>query len=275
MAMVGEVSAARPVEAETGGEEKTIVLIVEDSADVRAYIREYLAQEYSVIDASEGAEGLEKARATIPDLVVSDVMMPLMDGYELCRELKRDERTSHIPVILLTARAGSEDKVEGLEVGADEYLTKPFDAKELLARIRNLIEGRRKLREKFSKTVLLKPGEIAVTSMDDAFLRKAIDVVEKCMGDEHFSVEQFSYEMAMSRMQLHRKLRALTNQSANEFVRRMRLLRAHELLVKNFGTVSEIAFQTGFGSLSYFTRCFHEEFGCTPSEARERALNPS
>jgi signal transduction histidine kinase/DNA-binding response OmpR family regulator/ligand-binding sensor domain-containing protein len=267
---IGEVPETRHEEKEPDEVHKTIVLIVEDSVDVRAYMREYLEVEYSILEADNGSEALEKARMTIPDLVVSDIMMPLMDGYELCRALKQDERTSHIPVILLTARAGMENKIEGLELGADDYLTKPFNAMELLVRIKNLIESRRRLREKFSKTVPLKPGEVAVTSLDDAFLQKAIAVVEKYMGDERFSVEQFGCEMAMSRMQLHRKLRALTNQSASEFIRYLRLQRAHELLLKKAGTVSEIAYQTGFGSLTYFTRCYHEQFGCTPSETRER-----
>ncbi|MBI5471260.1 MAG: response regulator [Ignavibacteriae bacterium] len=265
-----ESSGDRPAEKESDDSAETIVLIVEDSDDVRAYVKEYLTDEYSVIEARDGSEGLAKACAVVPDLVISDVMMPMMDGYELARELKRDERTSHIPIILLTARAGAEDKLEGLELGADDYLTKPFDARELLARAKNLIEGRRRLREKLSKSVPLRPGEVALASMEDEFLKKAIDVVDRCMGDERFSVDQFSLQMNMSRMQLYRKLRALTNQSATEFVRRLRLQRAHDMLVKKVGTISEIAYQTGFGSLTYFERCYHEQFGCTPRDTRAK-----
>ncbi len=162
-------------------------------------------------------------------------MMPKKDGYEVCRDLKNDEKTSHIPIILLTAKAASENKIEGLETGADDYLIKPFDVKELIARIRNLIEVRRKLRERFSVGTVLKPGEIAVTSLDDAFLQRVIAVVEKNMGNEGFSVEDLGHEVGMSRVQIHRKLTALTNQSAGEFIRYMRLHRAMDMLKKRLG----------------------------------------
>ncbi len=257
-------------EKDTDDSLETIVLVVEDSADVRVYIKDHLIPEYSVVEAQDGSEGLAKARAIVPDLIISDVMMPLMDGYQLSKELKQDERTSHIPIILLTARAGAEDKVQGLELGADDYLTKPFDARELVVRIRNLIEGRRRLREKYSKGVTLKPGEVTFASMEDVFLQKAVSVVEECMSDEHFTVDQFSLQMNMSRMQLHRKLRGLTNQSATEFIRSMRLMRAHDMLVKNVGSISEIAYQTGFGSLTYFERTYRERFGYSPRETREK-----
>ena len=246
-----------------------MVLVVEDNADVRAYMREYLVSGYDVQEAHDGAEGIEKAKETIPDLIISDVMMPKKDGYELCKTLKLDEKTSHIPIILLTAKAGTENKIEGLETGADDYLTKPFDAKELLVRVKNLIDLRRKLRERFSVGQVLKPGDIAVTSIDDAFLQKAMAVVEQRMGDEEFGVEQLRNELGMSRTQLHRKLTALTNQSAGDFIRYMRLQRAKDLLQKNAGTVSEIAYQVGFNSVAYFTKCFREQFGAVPSEARK------
>jgi transcriptional regulator GlxA family with amidase domain len=180
-----------------------------------------------------------------------------------------DEKTSHIPIILLTAKAGTENKIEGLETGADDYLTKPFDAKELLVRVKNLIDLRRKLRERFSVGQVLKPGDIAVTSIDDAFLKKAMSVVEQRLGDEDFGVEQFRNELGMSRTQLHRKLTALTNQSAGDFIRYMRLQRAKDLLKQNAGTVSEIAYQVGFNSVAYFTKCFREQFGTVPSDVRK------
>ena len=245
-----------------------LVLVVEDNADVRAYMKEYLISCYDVQEAHDGAEGIEKAKETIPDLIISDVMMPKKDGYELCKALKLDEKTSHIPIILLTAKAGTENKIEGLETGADDYLTKPFDAKELLVRVKNLIDLRRKLRERFSVGQVLKPGDIAVTSIDDAFLQKAMSVVEQRMGDEEFGVEQMRNELGMSRTQLHRKLTALTNQSAGDFIRYMRLQRAKDLLMQNAGTVSEIAYQVGFNSVAYFTKCFREQFGVVPSEVR-------
>ena len=196
-------------------------------------------------------------------------MMPKKDGYEVCRTLKLDEKTSHIPIILLTAKAASENRIEGLETGADDYLIKPFEPKELLARVKNLIVLRRRLRERFSAGVPLKPGEIAVSSIDDVFLRKVAAVVERRMGDENLSVEELGQEVGMSRSQLHRKLTALTNQSPSDFIRYMRLHRAMALLQGNAGTVAEVAYSVGFGDPSHFSRRFHEFFGITPGEARK------
>jgi signal transduction histidine kinase/ligand-binding sensor domain-containing protein/DNA-binding response OmpR family regulator len=247
-----------------------LVLIVEDNADVRAYMKEYLVPDYQVIEASDGVEGIEKAREAIPDLIISDVMMPKKDGYELCRTLKLDEKTSHVPIILLTAKAGQENKIEGLETGADDYLTKPFDAKELLVRVKKLIELRRKLRERFSVAHVLKPGEIAVTSMDNVFLQKVKAAVERHIGEEEFSVEELAQEVSMSRSQIFRKLTALTGRPPSDFIRYMRLHRAMDLLKKNAGTVSEIAYAVGFNSVTYFTKCFHQQFGVLPSELRKQ-----
>jgi DNA-binding response OmpR family regulator len=238
---------------------------------VRQYIRDNLPSTYHVVEAADGVEGIDKAKEIVPDLIISDVMMPRRDGYDVCRKLKNDEKTSHIPIILLTAKAASENKIEGLETGADDYLIKPFDVKELVARIRNLIEVRRRLRERFSVGTVLKPGEIAVTSLDDAFLRRVIAVVERNIGNEDFSVEDLGREVGMSRVQIHRKLTALTNQSAGEFIRYMRLHRAMDMLKKDSGTVSEIAYSVGFGSPAYFTKCFHEQFGLTPVEVKKGA----
>jgi DNA-binding response OmpR family regulator len=252
--------------------EKALVLLAEDNFDVRAYIRSHLETEFAVQEAENGRTALEKAMDVIPDLVVSDVMMPEMDGYELTRALKQDERTSHIPVILLTARAASENKIEGLETGADDYLTKPFDAKELLTRIRNLIEIRRQLRKKFSAGTVLKPGEVAVPSIDDALLKRIMEAVEGEMGDEGFGVEQLARQVALGRRQLERKLLGLTNLSPAEFIRYMRLQRAHALLMKNAGSVAEIAFQVGFGSPSHFSTSFHQQFGFPPSEVQRQVM---
>ncbi len=249
--------------------EKPIVLVVEDNADVRAYIKGYLLPGYQVTEARDGAEGIEKAQEVIPDLIISDVMMPKKDGYEVCRTLKLDEKTSHIPIILLTAKAASENRIEGLETGADDYLIKPFEPKELLARVKNLIVLRRRLRERFSAGVPLKPGEIAVSSIDDVFLRKVAAVVERRMGDENLSVEELGQEVGMSRSQLHRKLTALTNQSPSDFIRYMRLHRAMALLQGNAGTVAEVAYSVGFGDPSHFSKRFHEVFGITPGEVRK------
>ena len=252
--------------------EKPVVLVAEDNADVRAYIRSHLAREFAVLEAENGRKAFEKSTEVIPDLVVSDVMMPEMDGYELTRALKHDERTSHIPVILLTARAASESKIEGLETGVDDYLTKPFDARELLTRIRNLIEIRRQLRKKFSTHVVLKPGEVAVPSIDDVLLKRIMETVEKRMGDEKFGVEELARLVSLSRRQLDRKLLGLTNLSPAEFIRYMRLQRAHDMLKKNTGSVAEIAFQVGFSSPSHFSSSFHHQFGFPPSEVQRQAI---
>jgi signal transduction histidine kinase/DNA-binding response OmpR family regulator/ligand-binding sensor domain-containing protein len=254
-------------------EGKPIVLIVEDNADLRLYIREYLEAEYSVREAVDGKEGFERAAETVPDIVISDVMMPEMDGLELCRALKHDVRTSHVPVILLTARAGTDSKIEGLEAGADDYLTKPFDSKELAVRVHNLIEQRLQLRKKFSDTVVLKPGEVKVASQEDAFLKRLMEAVEERIDDENFSVEELGVALNMSRVQLHRKVTALTNLSAGEFIRSMRLHRAMDLLKCRAGSVSEVAFRVGFKDPSHFSKRFHEHFGVTPSDILKNSKN--
>jgi signal transduction histidine kinase/DNA-binding response OmpR family regulator/ligand-binding sensor domain-containing protein len=263
-----------PPESESVAEQETgkaIVLVVEDNFDVRQYIRENLPESYQVMEASDGSAGIEKARETIPDLIISDVMMPKQDGYELCQVLKNDEKTSHIPIILLTAKATSENKIEGLQTGADDYLIKPFEPKELVARVDNLIELRKKLRGRFATSVPLKLGEITVTSMDDAFLKKILAAVEEHLDEEEFHIDELSNSIGMSRTQLHRKLTALTNMSPGEFIRYIRLLRAMELLQKDTGTVSEIAYQVGFHDPSYFSKCFHKQFGKSPMEVKKSA----
>ncbi|MEZ5038721.1 MAG: ATP-binding protein [Saprospiraceae bacterium] len=252
-----------------------LLLIVEDNPDLRRFIAETMQGEYQIISAENGKEGIEIAIERTPELIVSDVMMPEMDGFELCETLKKDERTSHIPVILLTAKAGQQHKVAGFEMGADAYLTKPFDEQELLVRARNLVEQRRRLQERFSgpsdlanfkKWTQLKPAEVAITSTDQRFLEKVAAAIEANMDNEFFCVEDLAGTVAFSRSQLHRKLKALTGKSANELIRDFRLTRAKELLEKRAGNVSEIAIQVGYNSLSYFTRSFKNAFGVPPSE---------
>ncbi|MDZ7362715.1 MAG: response regulator [candidate division KSB1 bacterium] len=245
---------------------KPIILIVEDNADMRRYLRDYLEQTYSVIEAHNGREGLEKATATIPDLVISDVMMPEMDGYALCRGLKTDEKTSHVPVILLTAKAAPEEKLAGLETGADDYLLKPFEAKELLARVKNLIQLRQKLREKFSSARLQEQMPNLENKLDQAFLQRVQKAVEENMENEKFGVEELAAKLKLSRTQLHRKISALTNQPASLFIRSVRLRHARKMLEQDGNLVNEVAYRVGFSSHAYFTKCFHEEFGCTPKE---------
>jgi signal transduction histidine kinase/DNA-binding response OmpR family regulator/streptogramin lyase len=249
--------------------DEPIILIVEDHAEMRRFVRNELASAYRVLEAGDGEAGWEQALETIPDLVISDVMMPKMNGYELCRRLKTDERTSHIPVILLTAKADQPDKLAGLETGADDYLSKPFDRQELAARVKNLIALRRKLRERFARQLTLKPSEVAVESRDEAFLKKVMTVIEEHMGDEKFEVDMFCRSVNMSRAQLQRKLKALVNQSPMELVRSMRLERAADLLRQNAGSIAEIAYQVGFSNQAHFTRSFHEHFGLPPSEYKK------
>ncbi len=248
-------------------EEKEIVLVVEDNADVREFIKDSLGNDFQIEEATDGEMGVSKAEQIIPDLIISDVMMPKMDGNELTRILKNDEKTSHIPIILLTAKAEQESKLEGLETGADDYLTKPFDTKELQIRINNLLNIRKKLQEKYSSGELIpKTKDKRLSKLDEQFMKKVIDVIENHISNEDFSIEQFANEVYMSRMQLHRKLKALTGKSTSLYVRSFRLLKAKKMIEERQGNISEIAYSVGFSSPAYFTKCFKEEFGIPPSE---------
>jgi signal transduction histidine kinase/ligand-binding sensor domain-containing protein/DNA-binding response OmpR family regulator len=242
-----------------------ILLIVEDNLDVRNYIRSYLDKSYQCYEAVDGQDGLNKVRQLIPDLVISDIMMPKMNGLEFCRHMKTDERTSHIPVLMLTAKADMGSKVKGLETGADAYLTKPFEAIELKIRIKNLIDQRQALRERFQKEFNLIPADLDISSMDRQFLQGAIQIISDKMDDPDFKVDMFSQKIFMSRQQLNRKLKALTGRTAVEFVRLIRLKRAAVLLKNNHASITEIAYQVGFSNPSHFSRSFHDEFGKTPT----------
>jgi signal transduction histidine kinase/DNA-binding response OmpR family regulator/ligand-binding sensor domain-containing protein len=259
-------------ESETGfSPDDTRILIVEDNTDLRAFIRDQLMGEYAVIEAADGTTGLRKAEEYVPDLIISDIMMPGMDGYALCRAVKSSDKTNHIPVILLTAKAATENKLEGLETGADDYLTKPFNAEELRLRAKNLIGTRRQLREKFSGEMLLRPSEITVPSAQKIFLEKVTGAIEQHLAEEEFSVESLAATLGMSRAQLHRKVKALTNKAPNELIRSFRLQRAAALIRQDAGSLAEIAYQVGFNSQAYFTRCFVDEFGKTPTEYKKTA----
>ncbi len=244
--------------------ELPIVLIVEDNGEIRSHIAENLKNEYQLFEAVNGSAGLKKAREIIPDLVITDLIMPLMDGVEMCSQIKNDERTSHIPIIMLTAKSSLEDKLVGLETGADDYLSKPFHMKELLTRIANLIEQRRKLRERFSREITLEPREISITSLDEIFLKRAIETVEMHLNDENFDINEFQDTMHMSHSTLFRKLYALTNQSPSGFIRNIRLKRAAQLLSAHFGNVAKISYEVGFNNPAYFSKCFKTLFGISP-----------
>ncbi|NQV01425.1 MAG: response regulator, partial [Bacteroidia bacterium] len=266
-------SSAEPIQDPGSSNGQPVILIVEDNSDLRAYIRGYLDESYHITEARDGVEGFEKAIKEVPDLILSDVMMPGMDGFELCEKLKSDERTSHIPVILLTARAAPESKLEGLETGADDFLTKPFDPDELHIRIRNLISGRKRLRERYLREMGIKDlskkeksGKKELVSLDQKFLIRARGIVEKYLSDETFDIPRFSDEMHLSRTQVHRKLKALVDQSASEFIRTIRITYAAKLLEHKTGNISEIALEVGFSNPAYFAECFKKQFGILPSE---------
>jgi DNA-binding response OmpR family regulator len=247
---------------------QTKVLIVEDNADLRSYIRAGLPRHYQLMEAENGQKGWEAALASLPDLVITDVMMPELDGLTLCQRLKSHAATLHIPVILLTARAGTEDKIGGLLTGADDYLTKPFHGRELAVRATNLIEERKRLREHFGRQVLLQPAPPKFQSADEVFLERVIKAVEVHLADPDFDVEGLGQEVGLSRVQLYRKLYALTGQSPSDCIRTLRLRRGAELLAQKAGNVSEVAYRVGFKEASYFSRCFSQAYGCSPSEYR-------
>ncbi len=250
-----------------------IILIVEDNIDVRNYIREKTESEYNILEASNGEEGLQQACKHFPDLIITDIMMPRMNGYQFCKEIRKDERTSHIPVIMLTAKAGIDDKIEGLETGIDDYLTKPFSTRELQVRIKNLILQRQQLRKKFSNATIIKPSEVSTVSADQKFLVRTVKVIESQLVNSEFSVEMLSQEVGMSVSQLNRKLNALIDQPAGQLIRSLRLQKAADLLVKKAGSVAEICYQVGFNDQSYFSRTFKKQFGCSPSEYRDKEVS--
>jgi signal transduction histidine kinase/DNA-binding response OmpR family regulator len=254
--------------------EKNIILVVEDSADVRDYIRGSLEPLYEVVDAKDGREGVQKAQKIIPDLIISDIMMPGVDGYELCRQLKNDIRTSHIPIILLTAKASEENIIQGLETGADDYITKPFNTKILLTRIKNMIDLRSQLQLKLKRQMRLQPAEISVTSFDEEFYRDMEAVIEKNISDPEFNVEQLAKKLYLSRATLYRKIMALTGEPPYQFIRSYRLKRAAQLLKANFGNVTEVAIEVGFTNMAYFTQCFKEEFHQLPSTYQASESEP-
>jgi len=260
------VESPRVVTARDDAEKTPTVLLVEDNDDMRLYVGSILAGDYRLLEARDGREALALAREAWPDLIVSDIMMPVMDGLALCNALKTDENTSHIPVILLTAKGSEEARVTGLETGADDYITKPFSNAVLLARVSNLLESRRRLRERFSRGTIPDPKEITVTGADESFMQKAMDILEERMSDYEFDVDAFAGMMPMSRSSLYRKIKVLTGLSPSVFIRSMRLKRAAALLETGKLNVSEVAYRAGFLDMSYFGASFKDQFGCTPSQ---------
>jgi DNA-binding response OmpR family regulator len=246
---------------------KDTVLVVEDNTDLREFISTTLqSYNYAVLVASDGEEALQLALKFVPNLVLSDLMMPRMNGIELTRKIKEDERISHIPVVLLTAKNESQSRIDGLKTGADDYLTKPFSPDELLVRISNLIDQRKKLAIKFRERILVSTTPSIALSLDEKFVQKAKNVVENYLGDFDFTVEQMAEEMNLSRTQLLRKLKALTGLSPNDFIKDLRLKRAAEMISQKVDSITQIGYTVGFNDQSYFTKCFKKHFGVTPSD---------
>ncbi len=243
-----------------------IVLIVEDNTDLRKLLKQTFEDTYNVISASNGAVGVELALEQIPDLIISDIMMPKKDGITLTKELKSDERSSHIPIILLTAKAGVESQFKGIDMGADDYITKPFDKKLLVLKVEKLIALRRQLQLRYSQELVLMPKDIAITNLDEKFLEKVQAILEINLVESSFSITDFSDAVGMSRMQLHRKLKALTGLTATEFIRSQRLKLAAQLLKTSDINISQVGYSVGFNDHSYFTKCFKEAYNCTPTE---------
>lgn len=257
-------------ETENAGSKQPVVLIVDDSNDFRLFMRDSLQAEYIVEEASDGNKAWKIIPELHPDIIVSDVMMPGMDGNELCRLVKTDIRTSHIPLILLTARSAKEQKLEGLESGADDYITKPFDFDLLTIRIRNLLQLRQKRQENFKQLIEVSPSEITITSLDEKLINKAVRYVENNIFRSELSVEELSSELGMSRVCLYKKMLSITGKTPIEFIRIIRLKRAAQYLRESQQSVSEIAYQTGFSNPKYFRKYFKEEFGILPSEYQAR-----
>lgn len=246
--------------------DQNIILIVEDNTDLRDYISRNLGESYVIIESGNGNDGFNRAIETIPDLIISDIMMPEMDGIEMCAKLKDDIRTSHIPIVLLTAKAGRDSKLEGLETGADDYIIKPFDAEELKIRVKNLIIQRKKLREKFHRDFFINEKIPQLTNADERFVQKAKTVIENHMTNPDFNTNSFSQRLGISRMQLYRKLRGFADQSPSEFIRNIRLKHSVILLKEGNDNITQIAYHVGFNDPTYYSTCFRELYGVPPSE---------
>jgi len=254
---------------------KRTILIVDDNEDIRFYLKENLKGQYNIEEAANGKAGLEKIKQLNPDLVVSDVMMPLMDGVEFVRQVKAETATAHIPVILLTAMGNEEKQLEGLRAGANDYVTKPFTFEILNSRIRNLLAQQESLQKRFQKQIEVNPAEVTITPVDEKFLKQALEVVEKNIGNADFSVEDFSRDMFMNRVTLYRKILSITGKSPADFIRSMRLKRAARFLEQSGMSISEIAYEVGFNNPKNFTKAFKEEFNILPSQYAANSRNKS
>lgn len=269
--LIADVSEEK--EISSNEKEKSSILFIDDSEDIRQYISLLLKPLFNLFVCSNAKDGIETAINHSPDLIISDVMMPEMDGNEFCRIIKTDFRTSHIPVILLTVKATLDSKIEGLETGADDYIVKPFESEELLARIKNLIEQRKILREKFSKEIYIKPDTLVPNILDKEFIQKVTEAIEKKIYDFNFDSEKLAQEVGVSRSQLNRKIKALTGQGPGEYIRSIKLKKAAQMILENKFGITQIALEIGFASPAHFTKAFKKHFGCLPSEFRDKCKN--
>ena len=250
--------------------DKPLVLIVEDNVDVRTYIKSLLIDNFEIIEASNGQTGFLKAMKFVPELIITDVSMDIMDGFELCKQVKENLSTSHIPVILLTAYALDEQRAIGFESGADAYISKPFNESLLKIRVRKLIENREKVKLYFQKNLTFGERKENVAEIDKTFITKFRKLIEDKLIDSDLNVDEIGKNMGLSRVQLYRKIKSLTNYAPNELVRIIRLKASEQLLIKTEKSISEIAYETGFSSPSYFTKCYKEYFTESPTEFLKR-----
>jgi len=250
-----------------------LLLIIEDNADVRKYIKVNLDHKFIIIEAKDGEDGWNKSLEFTPDLIVSDVMMPKMDGFKLCEKLKTDERTSHIPIILLTAKAAKQDKLDGYELGADDYIMKPFDTDVLEARIKNLIHQRERIHQHFRQHGLFELNLAKITPTDRKFLQTFYELIINNISDPDFGIDQLVEKLNLSRSVLHRKIISLIGETPGELIRRTRINKAAELIETKFGNLSEIALEVGFSNPAYFSEAFKKQFGVTPSQYQHKFSN--
>ncbi|CAZ98830.1 One-component system sensor protein [Zobellia galactanivorans] len=253
-----DVSKSRP--------KQPILLVVDDNADIRTLVKQGLESDYVIYEAENGKQALKVAKNIMPNIILTDILMPIMDGTEFCKSLKSDKETSHIPVVMLTAKASQESEIENLKIGVEGYIRKPFDMELLQLTLGNILKHREQLRKQFTRNITLQPAEIAVTSVDESFLQTAIEIVEKHMMNTDFNVEMLVKEMGYSRSNLYMKFKEITGLSSSEFIRNIRLKRAVQLFEQSDLSVKEIMYKTGFNTASYFSKCFKKQFGVIPSE---------
>ncbi|MGE5342207.1 MAG: response regulator [Candidatus Omnitrophota bacterium] len=256
----------RSVEVESEQSKRETVLVVEDNLDMRRFLANLLDRYYNIVEAENGKEGIDLARAAMPDMIISDVVMPEMDGFQLCKRLKRDIKTSHIPIILLTAKVLEDDNIRGYGVGADDYICKPFNINLFLARIRNLMIQRQKMQQMVQRQVDIHPEKLSFSDIDNVLLKKIREFIEKNLSDPDFGLDQLSEALDISRSTLNRKIMALAGQTPQKFIQSYRLNRAVEFLKANSGNITEVAYKVGFSSSAYFTKCFKETFDRLPSD---------